>query len=265
MARVQGNSSAAHQSDFARTSGLGEMLKQENFLWKLLLLFGLGYLVWTDRISIVLNIDPTSNTRTSQASLRQQGVTWLPNLKERTRTNSDFSVEHPKSSKPIKVQPLSPAEAKRVAQGRAYAERFAPVAQAEARKYGIPAIIILAQGVLESNAGNSKLAKSANNHFGIKCFSRRCVKGHCLNHSDDSHKDFFVRYQTAWGSYRAHSLFLKNTPRYRALFKISPSDYRSWARGLEQAGYATDPNYAEKLIRVIEQLDLNTIVAASAS
>jgi flagellum-specific peptidoglycan hydrolase FlgJ len=138
-----------------------------------------------------------------------------------------------------------------------YVERFAKVAQMEMEKYGIPASITLAQGLLESNVGESKLASRNNNHFGIKCFSRSCHKGHCSNFTDDSHKDFFRVYKSAWESYRAHSLLLKRNDRYAPLFKLRSTDYRSWAKGLKKAGYATDPKYADKIVNLIEDLELN--------
>jgi flagellum-specific peptidoglycan hydrolase FlgJ len=138
-----------------------------------------------------------------------------------------------------------------------YIQRFAPVAQAEMRKYGIPASIILAQALLESNAGQSKLTQKTNNHFGMKCFSKNCRKGHCSNFTDDSHKDFFLSYGNAWASYRDHSNFLKNNKRYRKLFTNEATDYKSWARGLAKAGYATDKLYANKLIALIETLELD--------
>ena len=138
-----------------------------------------------------------------------------------------------------------------------YVERFAKVAQSEMDKYGIPASITLAQGLLESNVGESKLAVRNNNHFGIKCFSKRCKKGHCTNFTDDSHKDFFRKYKSTWESYRAHSQLLKNGKRYSSLFKLRSSDYKGWAKGLKKAGYATDKYYAEKLINLIEDLDLD--------
>ena len=137
-----------------------------------------------------------------------------------------------------------------------YVKRFASVAQAEMEKFGIPASITLAQGLLESQAGQSPLATKHNNHFGIKCFSKKCKKGHCSNFSDDHHKDFFRIYPSAWESYRAHSLFLQKN-RYKHLLQLSKSDYQRWAHGLKNAGYATDKRYAEKLIRLIEQLDLH--------
>ena len=135
-----------------------------------------------------------------------------------------------------------------------YVKRFAKVAQSEMHKYGIPASIKLAQGLLESQAGESSLATKNNNHFGIKCFSKSCQKGHCRNFSDDSHKDFFKVYPSAWESYRAHSLFLQGS-RYRHL-QSTENGYREWAIGLQKAGYATDPQYASKLIRLIEDLAL---------
>lgn len=138
----------------------------------------------------------------------------------------------------------------------AYVDRFVDVAQKEMARYGIPASITLAQGLLESNAGESKLAKRNNNHFGMKCFSRTCKKGHCSNFTDDTHKDFFRVYKSSWDSYRAHSLLLKNGDRYQRLFKLDKKDYKGWARGLKKAGYATDQYYAEKLINTIEDLQL---------
>ena len=137
-----------------------------------------------------------------------------------------------------------------------YVKRFALVAKAEMEKYGIPASIILAQGLIETNAGDSKLSIRNNNHFGMKCFSKKCRKGHCSNFTDDSHKDFFRKYKTAWESYRAHSHLL-NGKRYRHLKKLGTKDYKGWAKGLKKAGYATDKRYAEKLINLIETLQLD--------
>ena len=137
-----------------------------------------------------------------------------------------------------------------------YIDRFSNVAQTEMEKYGIPASIKLAQALLETNVGTSRLATKNYNHFGMKCFSKKCRKGHCSNFSDDSHKDFFRIYDNAWESYRAHSLLLTSNSRYKNLFKLDKTDYKAWAKGLKKAGYATDKNYAEKLIRSIEELQL---------
>lgn len=140
-------------------------------------------------------------------------------------------------------------------QARDYIERFHDIAIAEMQKYGIPASISLAQGLVESRAGTSRLARSNNNHFGMKCFSRNCRKGHCSNFTDDSHKDFFRIYQNPWESWRAHSIMLASG-RYASLKKYG-RDYRKWAYGLKRLGYATNSTYAEKIIGMIERYDLH--------
>lgn len=137
----------------------------------------------------------------------------------------------------------------------AYVSRYVPIAKIEQNLYGIPTSITLAQGLLESDAGGSRLAKENNNHFGIKCFSRTCAKGHCKNSTDDTHKDFFLVHKSAWESYRTHSLFLQK-PRYKHLLSLDQTDYKGWAKGLSTAGYATDKHYADKLITLIEALKL---------
>jgi flagellum-specific peptidoglycan hydrolase FlgJ len=138
----------------------------------------------------------------------------------------------------------------------AYVSRYVPVAKIEQNLYGIPTSITLAQGLLESDAGCSRLATQNNNHFGIKCFSNTCAKRHCKNFTDDTHKDFFLVHKSAWDSYRAHSLFLQK-PRYKHLLALNQTDYKGWAKGLSAAGYATDKRYADKLITLIEALELN--------
>ncbi len=137
-----------------------------------------------------------------------------------------------------------------------YVKRFADISVEEMKKYGIPASITLAQGLLESDAGQSRLSKNNNNHFGIKCFSKKCGKGHCANFTDDTHKDFFRKYKNVWESYRAHSTFLQRD-RYKHLKDLGTTDYKGWARGLKKAGYATDKKYADKLIKIIETLELH--------
>lgn len=136
-----------------------------------------------------------------------------------------------------------------------YIKKYVKISQKEMREFGIPASIKLAQGLLESNAGDSRLSLSNNNHFGIKCFSKKCKKGHCSNFTDDSHKDFFRKYKSVEESYRAHSKFLQKD-RYIHLKTFGTKDYKSWAKGLKESGYATDKRYEEKLIRIIEALKL---------
>lgn len=162
-------------------------------------------------------------------------------------------ILNPTYAKRHKVDPAIVAEKKRIVNG--YMSRYVPIAIQEMKLYGIPASITLAQGLLESNAGESRLAVDADNHFGIKCFSKSCKKGHCKNYTDDTHKDFFRMYNNAWESYRAHSLFLQRG-RYKHLLKLDKTDYKGWAHGLKKAGYATDKRYAYKLIGIIETLNL---------
>jgi flagellum-specific peptidoglycan hydrolase FlgJ len=178
-------------------------------------------------------------------------------VKMSSKTANDFSniafVMNPTYAKRHRISPKVVAEKRAIVDD--YLKRFVPVAKTEMNRYGIPASITLAQGLLESDAGGSRLAKQNNNHFGIKCFSRTCNKGHCANFTDDSHKDFFRVYKSAWESYRAHSLFLLKD-RYKHLLNLESTDYKSWAIGLRKAGYATDKRYADKLINLIEALNL---------
>ena len=136
-----------------------------------------------------------------------------------------------------------------------YLNTYANVAREEARLYGIPASITLAQGLLESNAGESRLAQKEHNHFGIKC-KAKCIGCRCANYTDDSRYDMFRIFDSPWHSFREHSKLLTGS-RYQHLQKLSPKDYRAWAIGLKEAGYATDAKYAEKLILIIEVLKLH--------
>lgn len=134
-----------------------------------------------------------------------------------------------------------------------YISAFSDLAMREMARVGIPASITLAQGCLESNNGNSTLAIKGNNHFGIKCHD---WTGRTIRHNDDSRRECFRSYSSAYESYKDHSEFLTTKPRYAFLFELSPHDYRGWARGLKQAGYATASNYATLLIRIIEENEL---------
>ena len=134
-----------------------------------------------------------------------------------------------------------------------YIRTFAELAMREMARAGIPASITLAQGCLESNNGNSRLAVRGNNHFGIKCHD---WTGKKIHHHDDARHECFRAYASAYESYRDHSDFLTTKTRYAPLFEISPHDYRGWAKGLKKAGYATAQNYATLLIRIIEENEL---------
>lgn len=152
------------------------------------------------------------------------------------------------------INELAPSTAFKAGDAKSYIARFNRVAITEMNRYGVPASISLAQGLIESRAGSSKLAVSNNNHFGIKCFSKKCKKGHCSNFTDDSHKDFFVKYPSPWYSWRAHTKLLAGG-RYKRLHQYG-RNYRKWAYGLKSIGYATDRTYAEKLIGIIERYEL---------
>ena len=136
-----------------------------------------------------------------------------------------------------------------------YIKQYRDLAVDEMKKYHIPASITLAQGLLESGAGQSTLARKSNNHFGIKCGSD--WQGKTVRHNDDARGECFRAYKHPKQSYEDHSKFLAGRPRYASLFKLKITDYKGWARGLKKAGYATDPRYAQRLIDIIELYDLD--------
>jgi len=134
-----------------------------------------------------------------------------------------------------------------------YIETYAEIAMKEMVRTGIPASITLAQGCLESDNGNSRLAVKANNHFGIKCHD---WVGRKIHHDDDEKNECFRKYKSAYESYIDHSQFLTTKERYQFLFEYASDDYVNWAKGLKKAGYATNPKYAEHLINIIESNEL---------
>ncbi len=136
-----------------------------------------------------------------------------------------------------------------------YIGAFKETAKINMKNHGVPASIILAQGILESGSGNGTLSKTANNHFGIKC--HKDWEGDKVYHDDDEAGECFRKYKDAAESYKDHALFLTSRSRYKFLFELNKSDYISWAKGLKQAGYATDPNYPTKLISLIEKYELH--------
>ena len=132
-----------------------------------------------------------------------------------------------------------------------YITSYSSIAIAQMKKHKIPASITLAQGILESGSGNSFLARSSNNHFGIKCGSQ--WKGKTSYHDDDKKNECFRAYYRVKDSYLDHSIFLTSNQRYAFLFELKKDDYKAWARGLKKAGYATNPHYADRLIQLIEE------------
>ena len=141
-----------------------------------------------------------------------------------------------------------------------YISQYKEIAISEMKRMGIPAAITLAQGILESESGNSDLVQRSNNHFGIKC--KNTWTGAVVYHDDDASGECFRSYKSAEESYRDHSNFLRGGSRYASLFNLDASDYKAWAFGLKKAGYATNPQYPAILIKNIEQYNLQQYTLA---
>jgi LysM repeat protein len=147
------------------------------------------------------------------------------------------------------IAPTLSAQSGRISREE-YIQRYKDLAIAQMNISGIPASIIMAQACFESDNGNSRLAKEANNHFGIKCHTS--WTGPSIRHDDDALQECFRKYDSPEGSYSDHSDFLRYRDRYAFLFNLASNDYKGWAEGLKKAGYATNPAYAERLIKIIE-------------
>ncbi len=136
-----------------------------------------------------------------------------------------------------------------------YINTYKEIAIKEMIRTGVPASITLAQGIVETESGNSKLVKKSNNHFGIKC--KETWTGPSVSHDDDARGECFRKYESAEQSYVDHSDFLRTRKHYGFLFSLDPADYKAWAHGLKKAGYATNPAYPQMLIKYIEKYNLN--------
>jgi LysM repeat protein len=143
-----------------------------------------------------------------------------------------------------------------------YVAMYKDIAIREMKRMGVPAAITLAQGILETESGNSDLVKKSNNHFGIKCKSSWTAES--VTHDDDAAGECFRSYKNAEESYRDHSNFLRGNDRYSFLFGLDVKDYKAWAQGLKKAGYATNPSYPQILIKHIEQYNLQQYTLAAA-
>ena len=144
-----------------------------------------------------------------------------------------------------------------------YINDYKKFAEAEQLRCGIPASITLGQGILETQAGQSELALIANNHFGIKC--RKEWKGETFAHDDDAPQECFRKYPSAFDSYKDHGDYLRSGTRYQSCFAQNPADYISWAKELRRCGYATNPNYASQLIKIIEDFHLQDYTIAASN
>jgi flagellum-specific peptidoglycan hydrolase FlgJ len=174
----------------------------------------------------------------------------VANQKPKQKIENVKPIENEKQPKTLTTEPESIANTT-----LHYIETYKEVAMDEMRRFNIPASIKLAQGILESGSGRSELTKRSNNHFGIKCHTE--WNGKRTYHDDDEKGECFRVYQDPRTSFRDHSLFLTQRKRYSNLFKLHKGDYVSWAKGLSEAGYATDRRYPAKLIAVIEKYELH--------
>lgn len=200
---------------------------------------------WSNLPSLIRNTSSKGNLSTAPRELtKEEGVAAYPNVR---------FLLFPEMTESAK---LNASEINSINNKcKAYARRFAPVAMAEMGRYGVPASITIAQAILHSNAGDHPLVAKSNNHFGIRCFSKECPKGHCSHHGTEMHKSFYRNFNTAWESFRGHSLLLTQK-KYKHLLDLKKKDYKGWAKGLQKAGYSKDSQYAQKLIRIIEAMKL---------
>ena len=173
-------------------------------------------------------------------------ISQIPNLKSH--------LSNPKSLFLFLLFPLSLSAQYTEADIYTYIETYKEIAIQKMVEYKIPASITLAQGIFESACGTSRLATEANNHFGIKCHKE--WQGDIINHDDDELQECFRKYTEVAESFNDHSQFLITRPRYSKLFTLNIMDYESWARELKAAGYATNPQYADRLIGLIERFNL---------
>lgn len=193
-------------------------------------------------------IRTTSNTKTTTAKKKVVSTTDTKQSKSQIESNQ-------KNNNGDEIQLQATSNVRTYEEEiKLYVANFNEIAKNNMKTHGIPASIILAQGILESGAGKGKLAQSANNHFGIKC--HKGWTGDSVKHDDDAEQECFRKYAQASESYKDHSIFLTTRTRYANLFKLDKGDYQSWARGLKAAGYATDVKYPDKLIGLIERFEL---------
>ncbi len=214
--------------------------------WFKLIFVGLvAFIVFKKDLSFFVNMNPPGSAAATKNDLTYNGLGPAQTVSLPSKLSNPFADAAGDSKKDKRI--------------KSYIRRFKDIALSEKEKFGIPASVKMAQAILESNAGSSSLATRNNNHFGIKCFSKKCRKGHCANFNDDHHKDFFRKYESAWESWRSHSEMIVGG-RYKKLVGYG-NDYRSWASGLKILGHATDKRYTEKLIGTIETYRLDLLDA----
>jgi flagellum-specific peptidoglycan hydrolase FlgJ len=218
---------------------------------RLILLFLAIQLVACSSSNSVVRTNKTSHSKSSATSNNVKKPTYST-ASEIKRTDNENVVTNTPKTEVLEATTKVKVTTEIVL---AYIDRFKEAAKINMTQHGIPCSITLAQGILESGAGTGQLCARANNHFGIKCHKE--WTGESVRHDDDTAQECFRKYEDPNESFRDHSLFLTSRPRYNALFKLDKSDYKSWAKGLKDAGYATDSKYPDKLIGIIERYQLN--------
>lgn len=222
-------------------------------MFKKLFLFGvLAVLVGCGGSNQVIRTTKSSNSKTV---VRKPSTTkTTSNTSNRTQTTKSGTINKNSASSTSEVLHATTAVRTTTQNVHDYIFNFREIAKGNMRDYGIPASIILAQGILESGAGFSPLSVQGNNHFGIKCHKE--WTGASILHDDDEAQECFRKYGDPSESYRDHALFLTSRSRYSSLFTLEKDDYKGWAKGLRAAGYATDSKYPDKLIGIIERYQL---------
>ncbi len=194
--------------------------------------------------------------KSKQATIPSKKTTKkVSQIQKKTKSPTTVNKKTSSPSKKSKIERVAstksaPTYGSYTAKIENYIELYSEIAMEQMRQYKIPASITLAQGILESGAGTGPLTMKSNNHFGIKCHDWKGLK---VYHDDDEKGECFRKYSLAKFSFQDHSIFLSTRGRYFSLFKLPKDDYKGWAKGLQAAGYATDPKYPSKLIRIIEK------------
>lgn len=193
--------------------------------------------------SVIQTSKPTATTSRPANTISRPAST---NVSKPTSSESTAPNEELKATSTVKITQQVVLD---------YIDQFKETAKNNMKEFGIPASITLAQGILESGAGTARLSLQANNHFGIKCHKE--WQGDQIFHDDDAKDECFRKYKDPSESFRDHALFLSTRKYYVQLFTLEKENYKAWAKGLKDAGYATDPKYPDKLTSLIERYQLH--------
>jgi flagellum-specific peptidoglycan hydrolase FlgJ len=200
-----------------------------------------------------------SSKKTVVRTVKKHTPSSLENKTQGSKSTGSTASETTKSNNSTEILAATTRVKVTTALVLEYIDKYKEIAKQDMLQYGIPASITLGQGILESGAGTGPLSIQANNHFGIKCHKE--WTGPSIKYDDDAAQECFRQYTEPKESYRDHSLFLTSRERYSSLFKLDKGDYKLWAKGLKDAGYATDAAYSTKLISLIERYQLQKLDA----